>query len=261
MSEPSPGRDQSATKSSQRSPVFGDSEWDTPSPCRASSHIAVSRQPWRVIRHSQRGRLPVSVFTHSRATTTTAGTLVLASAVTALWQQLTSTPSHEALRAAAPVALLAGIVVLVRGLPGEKGLLRHSTTASAGLLIFAVPDAVSLLLTWTTTTGGTRDEGVLSVGLLALTLFGLVGGVVAVRIITRRHLLRKWSTRTLLAVLATRATFVVVSFVPFADHHMLLVISQASVLVPVTLLAFGVALMLTGRGPHIDKRTRRLLDK
>lgn len=200
-------------------------------------------------------------LTSSRVTTMTAGVLVLTSAVAALWSYLTPTVLYDILRATAPVALLAGIVVLVVGLRGEKGLLRCSAAASIGLLVFTASDVLSLLVLSTTTAGAESDQRVLSVGLLALTLLGLTAGFVAVSAVLRRDLLERWSGRTLLAVVVIRAVFVVASFIPFADFQLLLAISRASVVVPLTLLAFGVALMFHGRGPQVRAGTRRLLDE
>ena len=200
-------------------------------------------------------------LTSSRATTTTAGLFVLASAVMGLGGNFNSAALYEIPRTAGPVALLVGTLVLVFGVRGEKGLFRYSTAASTGLLAFAATTVLSRLLLSTTTATVESDQRVLGLVLLALTLLGLTGSVIAITAVLRRNLLEVWSGRTLLAVLVTRAALAMLGFVPsFADDQVILVISQASVIIPLALLALGVALVLHGRGPVVRAGTRRLFD-
>ena len=193
----------------------------------------------------------------SAATTTTAGAFVIASAAVALWRHL-NPGLHEVLRTAGPLALVIGIAILVVGLRHRRGLLQHSAAASVGLLVFSARDVISVVLTVAPTdvVGNART---VSLVLLASSLLGVIGGIVAVVVIIRRDLLGRWSAFSLLAVVVVRAVFVVTSVIPFGGYRLLLIVSEATVAVPSALLIFGGTLLLHGRGRQIRTGAGRVL--
>lgn len=199
----------------------------------------------------------MSQMTDSSRTTVLAGMLVLASAALGLWSQA---DPHPIAATAASVAFLAGIAVLIVGSRGEPGLARTSTVASTGLILFALSDVVSRSLLSLSRDG---DAAALrSVGLVVavLQVLALAGGVTGAVLVVRRHLLEVWTARALMVVVAVRVVFVALAFVPLADLPILLAVTRASLVVPLSLLVFAIALLLHGRTALVTGRAHRFIE-
>lgn len=202
--------------------------------------------------------MTTAVMARSTATTTTAGAFVIASAAVALCRHL-DPGLHEVLRTAGPLALLIGIGILVLGLHRRRGLLQHSAAAAVGLLVFAARDLIPVVLAAMAPADVVGSGRTVSIVLLALSLLGVIGGIVAVVIIIRRDLLGRWSAFSLLAVVAARAVFMLAGVIPFDGYQLLLIVSDATVAVPSALLVFGGTLVLHGRSDGVRASTRRVL--
>ena len=150
---------------------------------------------------------------------------------------------------AAPVAVLLGVVLLVAGLGREPGLSSTSPWASAALLACVLPTVTATVLA---TASAGLDPGQISLlGLAAspLALASPVGGVVAAAVVVRRRLLGPWARRALVAALACRVAWAVVAWIPLIELQEALHSLRVAALVPATMLLFGLALALRGRGP------------
>ena len=194
----------------------------------------------------------------STRTTLVAGVLVGLSAVLAL---VGLAAASSLLHTAGPLLALAGAVLLVVGVRGETGLGRVSALASAGIVLLFVPDVVGQALSSTVRElGPDGDAQVLLTALAVLRLASLAVALAAVVVVLRRRLLEPWTRRALVAVVAVRAFFAVLSFVPSVTLELAVVTARVDLLVPVLLLALGVALALHGRGDRVRARTGRGLE-
>lgn len=204
--------------------------------------------------------MPAARPTSSTATTSLAGGLVLVAAAAGLWWAIAPATAPEVLRAVAAVAFAVGIVVLATGVLGERGLFTASSVAAVGLLVFATVDLIVRAVLAGTGLLDANDRVLLGVGLLALQLVGIVGGAVAVVAAGRSGSLGRWALRALLAVVVVRAAFFVAGFVPFSGYGLLVLVSGLSVLVPLSVLEFGIALLLHGRGAELRSRGSRIVE-
>jgi len=203
--------------------------------------------------------MTTAAMTRSTATTTTAGVFVIAAAAVALWRHL-DPGLHEVLRATGPLALVIGLGILVLGLQHRRGLFQHSAAASVGLLVFAARDLIPVVLAAMAPADVIGIGRTVSIVLLALSLLGVIGGIVAIVIIIRRDLLGRWSAFSLLAVVAARTVFMLAGVIPFGGYQLLLIISEATVAAPSALLVFGGTLVFHGRGDAIRASIRRVLN-
>ncbi|GAB2980618.1 hypothetical protein [Frigoribacterium salinisoli] len=195
-----------------------------------------------------------SPMSGSRRTTLVAGVLVAAGGALSLADALSPL---RVLPAAAPVLVLLGVVVLAVGLGREPGLARASVGASTALVAAASPRVVADALLWS---GGARladDVTAVGVALVAIPLVALAAGVVAAAIVVRRRLLGTWARRALVAAVSCGVLVAGLTRVPVLELQLALLDARAPALVPATIVLFGLALLLQGRGRDV----RRAIDR